>query len=376
MGGETILGLDALNEEEFSIDEAGSLLDNIPGALTPEEQAAATVVDKIPSTEEQNKIIPGEEVKKPSEIVAKDKDEVKTPENMSNSSPGLSKIYSSLATHLFDEGVLPSLNKDNIDITDATKLAEAIKAEITSGLDSAQAEYKKAMETGVPKDDYVSYQKVANQLNGITPELIAADDDAAINLRTNIIAQDFLNRGFDRDEALKYAKRSVDLAEDVNDATSALARLKEHNVKNYNDSIDATKAEETKVNDDIKKFIDTTEEVLKGVKLTQRVKDDLLKQITTPIGNDKNGKPTNAYYKAYSEDPVKYQVVQNYLYMVTKGYTDFSKINNAVESNVSRQIDEVLKNNGAGFLDKGGVNFDNSDTDSSFSLGGDLKLDI
>lgn len=374
MQGDTI-GLDALSEEEFSIDDAGNLLDIIPGAITEEEKAAATVVDKIPSTEEQNKTLPSEEIKTP-DTVAKDIDKVKTPENLSNSSPGLSKIYSSLATHLFDEGVLPSLDKDKIDITDANKLAEAIKAEITAGISSTEAEYQKAMKEGVPRDEFVAYQKVASQLEGITEDLLSAEDEAAINLRTNIIAQDFLNRGFERDEALKYAKRSVDLAEDVNDARSALVRLKEHNTKTYNDTVTATKAKETEVNDNIKKFIDTTDEVLKGVKLTQRVKDELLTQITTPVGNDKDGKPTNAYYKAYSEDPVKYQVVQNYLYMVTKGYTDFSKINNSVETSVSRQIDDVLRNNGAGFLENGGVNFDNTDDNSTFSLGGDLKLDI
>ena len=94
------------------------------------------------------------------------------------------------------------------------------------------------------------------------------------------------------------------------------------------------------------------------------------------VGRDENGKPINAFYKAYNEDPIKNQVIQNYLFMATKGYTDFSKINNVATSNVSKQIDEVLRNNGASFLENGGVNFNNRSEESTFSLGGDLKLDI
>lgn len=372
MDGEHVLGLDALNDD-LSINLDGDLIEEGLPEFKPNEGLESNKDEIITK-------IPGEETKDglPSSLenVAKEDDSSKTPEEVSNSSPGLSKIYSSLATHLSKEGVLPSLSEDT-DVTDVDKLADAINAEITSRVGTLEQEYKKAMEDGVPKDEFVNYQKVASQLNGISPEMLQEDGDKATLLRTNIIAQDFINRGFDREEALKYAKRSVDLGEDSADASTSLARLKEHNSTSYNTAVQKTKDAETKVHDDITKLVNSTDEVIKGIKIGAKTKEDLIKQIITPVGNDKAGKPINAFYKAYNEDPIKNQVIQNYLFMVTKGYTDFSKINNAATSKASREIDEVLKNSGGNFLENGAINYNVKDSQSTFTLGGEeIEFDI
>ena len=365
--GENSLGLDNLDEEDFVIDDTGQLDLGLPAfdeASKPEEK--------------KENIKPSEEEKTTPETVAEEQGKDKTLEGTVNSSsPGLSKIYSSLATHLSKEGVLSNLDIEKTNIEDADALSQAINSEIESRVGSVQSAYKKAMEAGVPQDEYVQYERMKTQLDGITDDAIESEVESAIDLRKNIIGQDFLNRGFSKEEALKYAQRSIDLGEDVNDAKASIVRLREHNQKQYDNAIKSKQDEEAAVHTNIKKFIETTDEVIKGVKISQNIKDKLFDQIVTPVGNNENGKPINAYHNAYEKDPVKFQVIQNYLYMVTNGYTDFSKVNNAAASQVSKGLDDLLKSNSQSLIPGGQVDFNIQDSESTFSLGGeDFKLDV
>ena len=133
----------------------------------------------------------------------------------------LSAIYSSVATHLHETGVLPSLNEES-KIENADDLQVAIQAEITNGLEETARQYKEAMQRGEPEDAYVKYQRQQEQLTDITEDVLTAADNN--DLRFKINAQDFLNRGFNVEEAKKFAQRSQDLGEDANDARGALNR--------------------------------------------------------------------------------------------------------------------------------------------------------
>lgn len=284
----------------------------------------------------------------------------------------LPELYSSLASHFKKEGVLPNL-ADDVEIKTAQDLQKAIANEISKNAGELQAEYKKAMEEGVPKDSLIAYQQQKQQLNAITDEVLEADDERAINLRFNIIAQDFLNKGFSKEEASRNAKRSVDLGEDLADAKVALERLKESNENNYLKSKEEAQQVIEEDQKKIKKFIDSTEEIFKGIKLNPIIKEKLYNQMVTTVAS-KDDKPLNEYAKAYNEDPVKFQVMQNYMFMLTKGYTDFSKINGAATTKVSKEIDEILKTTGTSFLENGLFNA-GTDINSKFSIGDEFDID-
>ena len=317
---------------------------------------------------------------KEKESVASEEDKVNThAEEGQSSSPQaddetLSAIYSSLAEHVHDAGVLPSLNLEETPIKNADDLAKAVQREIDNSLDEIHKNYNDAMKAGVSQDDYAVYQQTMQQLDSINDEVLGKEENA--NLRMEIIARDFINKGFDENTAIKYAKRSIDLNEDIIDAKAALERLKENTKSQYQSRLDEAKKKEEKALDDIKSFIDKTDEVIKGVKISKLAKDKLYSQITTPVTRSADGKPVNAYARDYVKDPVKMRVMSEYLYMITNGYTDFSTINKSVETRVSKSLDNLLKNNGAGFLGGGGVNFDNKDNNSQFSLGDGLELDV
>ena len=77
-----------------------------------------------------------------------DKDKDKTPE-AANPSPGsdskMSQIYSSLATHFYDAGVLPSLNLKETKINNVEDIQKAIQNEIESAKTESHKQYEEAM---------------------------------------------------------------------------------------------------------------------------------------------------------------------------------------------------------------------------------------
>lgn len=313
----------------------------------------------------------------PESVAGKEGDD-KTPEVSSSSSPGnLSQIYSSFATSLVDKGVLSNLNLEETKVESLDDLQEAIQNQINSSVGDLEREYMEAMKGGVDKDAFVSYQRTKNQLDNINEDVLRSEDERALSLRRNIIGQDFLNRGFTKEEAIEYANRSVDLGRDVNDAVQALAKLKAHNEETFaqHKRDEAKKTEET--HNDIRKYIDSTSEIFKGLKLSKAIKDRLYNQIINPVGTGKTGAPVNQYAAEYEKDPVKFQVMQNYLYMVTKGFTDFSKLSNIATTKVSREMDELLKGSAPNFFENSaGSNIGLQDSNSTFNIGDGLSIDI
>lgn len=349
-------------EDDFTIS-----MDEIVGSQTTETSTAETDADNNIPSEKQ---IASERVAEEDDL-----DEVTLGES-SSSSPAddskLSELYSSLATDFKESGVLPNLDEE-IKITSAEELRQAIADEIKRSSGELQSKYKEAMEGGVPKDSFVEYQNMKNQLDAITDEVLSAEDDRAINLRFNIIAQDFINKGHSKEEASKFAKRSVDLGEDLADAKSSLEKLKTFNEAKFEKSKEEAANRVEKEQSDIKKFIESQEEIFKGIKLTKNVRDKLYEQITKTVGSNDN-QPLNEYAKAYQEDPVKFQVIQNYLFMMTKGFTDFSKLSSAATKQVSKKIDDVLKSTGSAFF-QGGSSQPIKDTETSFNIGDGFDID-
>lgn len=315
----------------------------------------------------------GEDIKSP-ESVAGEEGKTKIPgKEGSISSPNddLSPIYSSLAAHLHDSGVLSNL-KDDKPIKDFNSLKDAIAEEIKNGISETQRAYKEAAERGVAEDDYFAYEKMMSQLNNITETVLQSPENA--ELRGKIIAQDFLNRGFDKEDAEKYAKRSIDLGEDLEDATKSLGRIKEFTTSEFQKRQEAEKAKEESVNKDIKQFIDKKKEFIDGIDIDENQKEKLYKQITTPVARDKAGTILSKYGKALKDDPIEMRVTTEYLFMITDGFKDFSKLNNTIETAKTKELDTLLKNNSSAFMTDG-TGSKRKDDQTNFLMG-DLEIDI
>lgn len=349
---------------EFKIEDSlAKDLDNPAGGESKiEDKNQPQVVDKIEK--------PSEEAPKPPESVAGE--EGKETPDANPSSPGdgkTSHIYSSIAAHFRDTGVLPSLDKETA-VRSAEDLGKAIETEIKNGLEANIKEYREAMEAGAPKDVYREYAQMKQQLDGISPELLS--ETGREQLRFNIIAQDFLNRGFSNEEAAKYAQRSQDLGEDVVESKAALERLKEHNESSYKSMLEAKQQEELDAVNRIKEFVNNTDEIIKDIKITKTTKDALIKQMTTVAGRDKEGNPVTEYGQAVLADPVRTKAITEYLFMISNGFKDFSKISTLIGSKQAASLDEVLRQSNADFLNTGKA----ADPEQSFGINDEFRIDV
>lgn len=362
-------------QEDFMISKEESLSINLDGSSNTDELETKTDKndkgDKNNTNDDLNNFSEEETL----ESVAEE-DKGKAPE--AQPSPGsdkdMSHIYSSLAAHFHEKGVLPSLNLDEDKIKSADDLQNAIKKEIDNSISERQKAYEEAINKGEPESDYVRYSKQKESLDAITDEVIESNDSET--LRFNIIAQDFVNKKFSKEDAIKYARRSQELGEDIADAKKAITDIRNHNETSYKSKVAEKQQKELDAVEKIKSFINSKDEIIKGIKLNDVTKNKLLKQMTTAVGRDSKGEPITEYGKALIDDPVKTKAVTEYMFLITKGFTDFSKINNLITTKANKNIDDLLRSTGGDFLNTGKVNFNNTDNNSTFSIGDKFELDI
>ena len=208
-----------------------------------------------------------------------------TPDSEESSSSPLTSLTSALR----EDGVLSSLSDDEMkDIKSGEDLIKVIRKQIESNeysdLTDDQQEYLKAIRTGVPEESYREAKKTVDQLSKLNPDDLEREDSE--QFRKQILVQDFLSKGFDEEEANKYATRSAELGED-----------------------------------------------------TQGKIFDLM---TKTAGYDRNNNPVNAVVKNMMEDQ-EYLVKLNYLHVLTDGFKDFKSLTSTVGSSAVHNLDKALQ---------------------------------
>jgi len=272
------------------------------------------------------------------------------------------QLYSNLATQFKTSGVLPGL--ENVeDIKSLADLNKAIEKEVDSRLTDTQRTIKEAASVGLNATEVSKQLDVVAKLKAVPEEFITSD--ANLEFRRKIIAQDFLSRGYGKERADNLAQRSIDAGTDVDDAKFALQSVVSIEEKKIADAIQAAKDDEKESINSIKEHLDKTEEVVPGIKLTTEQRNELYTQMTTDLGNKEN-----AFMKALKADPIGSRIKQEAIFFITKGFTDFSVFGNAKETEVSKNIETLLR--GADFTEAGRVNTDVPDPDGTFTLA-DLK---
>jgi len=268
--------------------------------------------------------------------------------------PPSGEKYSLLASALLEQGVLPSLTKEELDnIKSFDDIAEAFKKELRNneyaGLNEHQKAYLKALESGMPDKEFKeNYSKVVDYAK-LTEDDLEADE----SLRLNLIKEDFISKGYSEEKAEKLAQRSVDLGEDLDDAKEALEARKdfikkdyETKVKQYEENLKsqakASKEQQEKLKETI--FDDKTE-IIPGLKYNKQFAQKIYDSITKPAGYLEDGRPYNSIFKARMEDPVGFEHKLAYMFSLTDGFKNFDKILNTAKSQSVKKLDEFLNSN-------------------------------
>lgn len=264
-----------------------------------------------------------------------------------------SQIYSSLASLLNEEGVLPSLDLENTKVESVDDLTSTIKAEIEnqvrqSLIDKIGEEGYNAIEKGVTLQEYQSYNTSLEALDSINEEHLKSN----LELAKKVIMQDYIEQGIDQKRASRILKRVIDLGEEsiIEDAKESLESLKEVQSRKL-EALAAQREQERaeiiknqqKIDNDLKNTIYSSKEIIKGLKINKSMKDKVYKSITSIVGNDDNGNAENKLMRHRRENPIDFDTKLYYLYELTGGFSDFSKLVSKSESKAAQRLEGVLR---------------------------------
>ena len=263
-------------------------------------------------------------------------------------------LFSSIAKAVRDEGVFPDLSDDAINaVKDAATLKKLFDDQISNMFTEEQRRLKNAMESGATTDEMQQYQNAINLSqfleNKDTVATLAKEGTDGENLRKRVMYQDYINRGFKHERAVKMIQKSFDDGTDLDDAKEAFNSCKEF----YKQQIDdfqqemedrqqAQKANEQKQFSSLKKHILDTESFYDGVKVDKQTRQKAYDSITKPIYRDEQGNYMNELQKFQREHPIEYTENVALLYALTDGFKNVNKlINKKVQQGVKKGFEEV-----------------------------------
>lgn len=274
------------------------------------------------------------------------KEKEDTDSKQSNASPN---FYSSMAKALVEDGIFQTLNKESISsIETAEDFADAISKEVQSLLDDRQRRVSEALSLGIEPTEIQKYERFINVLDSITDDKLRNEDDEGENLRKNLIYQDYINRGFSKDRALREVEKSFKDGSDIDDAKEALQSNKEFYNKQYKFLLEDAKRqnqEEQKrikeQSEELRNSILNSDKVFGDIDLDKNTKQRIYDSITRPVYTDPNsGERLTAIQKYESENRTEFLRNIGLFYVLTDG---FKSIDNLVKGKVKKEMKKGLR---------------------------------
>lgn len=323
-----------------------------PVPTPPGEETEETKETKEETQEEET---PPETTKNLSEeitpeVVAKEEG-LDTEAGGQENSPNL---YSSFATVLNEQGLLPSLDLQETKIETLDDLTVALKSEISNQstnylIDKLGQEGFDSLEKGVSVVELQQFNNNIQTLEGIDKTTLTND----IELSKKIILQDYMNQGMDERRAIRILNKSVDAGEDIviEDAIESLTSLKEFETASM-EKLAVTREQEAlayaanqeKIDNDLKNAIYNSDEYVKGQKVTKSMQDKVYKSITE-IVSENDGVAENRLMAQRRKDPIAFDTKLYYLFELTNGFSDFSKLTIKSTSTAANKLEKALRSN-------------------------------
>ena len=301
-------------------------------------------------TAEEEEVNPDDLFNTP-ESVGSEKNNQEKEKNIPSDSSGTSpknNFYSSIASALKDEGILPDLDDEVVsNIKEASDFAEAIEKQIQARFDERQKRIDDALNANVEPDEVRQYESTLSFLDSIKDENITDETEKGENLRKRLIFQDFINRGYSKERATREVKKSFDSGTDVEDAKDALASNKEYFNKEYQniisqaqEEIKAEQEKQKKQASQLKKSMLEDKEIFEGVTLDKSTRQQAFDNITKPIYKTEDGEYLTAIQKYEMENPVEFRKYLSVLFTMTDGFKSLDKI---VKGKVKKEVKQSLR---------------------------------
>ena len=279
-------------------------------------------------------------------------DEEDVEEEGSEGSESSSNLYSSLAAFVHEQGLLPSLDIDLKEIKSADDFASVFNKELDIQAELRLNDYLANLDLnkiGIAKKDI-------QDLSTINSDLLKND----IDLAKRIIYDDYLNQGLDEKKANRMLNRLIDLGDDaiLEDAEESLQSLKEFKAReieretqSYKERLEADKIQQAKLDEQMKKTIYESKDLISGLKPNKALQDKVYKSINDIVGKSPDGTFENKFMRERRENPLEFEIRMYHFYELTNGFKDLSKISTTAKSSAVKDLEKIarqtkLKDNG------------------------------
>ena len=260
------------------------------------------------------------------------------PESNNGSGTPQTNLFASIARILRDKGVFPDLSDEDADaVQDEEALEKLFNDKVTNMFDERQRNLEKALNSGATSEEMQQYQNAINISQFLdrqdTLETLTKEGDDGENLRKRVMYQDFINRGFKHEKAVRMIQKSIDAGDDIEDAKEALESCKEF----YKSQIDdfqqemedrqkQNKANEEKQYASLKKSILETDSFYGGVKVDKNTRQKVYDAITKPVFKDEQGNYLTALQKYQREHPMDFMINMAMMMTLTDNFKNVDKL--------------------------------------------------
>ena len=279
-------------------------------------------------------------------------DEEDVEDEGSEGSESSSNLYSSLAAFVHEQGLLPSLDIDLKEIKSADDFANVFNKELDIQAELRLNNYLENLDLnkiGVAKQEI-------KDLNTLNVDILKND----IDLAKRIIYDDYLNQGLDEKKANRMLNSLIDLGEVaiLEDAEESLESLKEFKAReieretqSYKERLEADKIQQVKLDEQMKKTIYESKDLIAGLKPNKSLQDKVYKSINDIVGKSPDGTFENKFMKERRENPLEFEIRMYHFYELTNGFKDLSKISTNAKSSAVKDLEKIarqtkLKDNG------------------------------
>lgn len=301
-----------------------------------------------------------------------------------NSASTSKNFFSSLANSLKQEGILPDLSDEDLkNIKESKDITKLFDSYIASKMDEKQKRIDDALNLGVDASDIKKYENAIAYIDSITDDKISNEGQDGENLRKQLIYQDFMNRGYTKERAIKEVQKSFNAGTDIEDAKDALTSNRDYYKEGYEDLIEEAREAKKKVQEDIaqrteafKKNVLESDKVFGDIVIDTATKKAALDAVLKPQYKDSKGNMITAVQKYQQEHSDEFLKNIGIIYALTNGFTDLNKIVQSkvktATKNAYRELENKInnsrRNSDGNLVFTSGV----SDTESSFNW----KLDV
>ena len=283
---------------------------------------------------------------KPESVGSEDNKEQEDTSSKEETSPN---FYSSIAKTFAEDGVFQDLNDEALSkVNDAESFIDLMEKQIQSKLDEKQRRIDEALNAGIEPTQVQRHENNLKILNSITDEAISEEGEKGENLRKNIIYEDYIQKGFSKERAIKAVERSITAGTDIEDAKEALQSCKEQVTKAYNNAV--KEAEEVKAKEEkelkeqaeaLKKSILSDKKPFGDLEIDKNTRQRVFDAISKPVFTDpETGERLTAIQKFEADNHNDFMKYVGLTYVLTDG---FKSLDGLVKGKVKKEIGKGLK---------------------------------